>query len=109
MTLDGRRLALHSRHTKEKAAVTSTAAPSQGTEMGISRSDWRTVLAVAGSLLWLVCGTASPARAQASPVLKANFHTLSVYWTRSLNAQGVAIRYRPTGAVSWLKAQALWR
>ena len=77
--------------------------------MGTSRSDWRAVLAVAGALLWLVCGSAGPARAQASPVLKANFHTLSVYWTRLANAQGVAVRYRPAGAASWLKGQALWR
>ena len=77
--------------------------------MGTSRSGWRTVFAMTGALLWLVCGSAGPAQVQVSPVLKANFHTLSVYWTRSVNAKGVAIRYRTTGSATWLKGQALWR
>ena len=77
--------------------------------MAASRSDWRALLAVAGALLWLVSGSTGPAQAQSSPVLKANFHTLGVYWTRLANAQGVAIRYRSTGSTTWLKGQALWR
>ncbi|MGE3292554.1 MAG: hypothetical protein AB7O95_14340 [Geminicoccaceae bacterium] len=57
----------------------------------------------------LTCGWSISAAAQAVPTLRSNFHTLSIYWTRSLNAQGVAVRYRPLGSDLWLEAQNLWR
>ena len=68
----------------------------------------RRVIALTAMVFCLFC-RGGTVHAQAVPVLKANFHTISVYWTRGANGQGVKIRYRPAGASSWLAAQDLWR
>ncbi len=77
--------------------------------MSPSQPGRRVVFALTTIVFCLFYPLGSSARAQTVPVLKANFHTLSIYWTRSASSQGVAVRYRPLGAAAWLKAQSLWR
>ena len=74
------------------------------------RNRWRWLLLV-GELTvaaWFGVVWARTAHAQSEPVLTANFHTIGMYWSRDANPLGVAVRYRPAGAMSWLAAQDLW-
>ena len=45
--------------------------------------------------------------AYGQPTVVANFHTISLYYTRA-KATSVTIRYRPSGTTLWKSAQPMW-